>query len=891
MVPGRTIGELIALRASEHPDRPAISAPGRIALDSAGLRDVAARTVATLREHGVGPTDRVALALPNGPEAAVAFLGVASGAICAPLNPSYKENEFAFSFEDLGVAAVLLEEDAIPAAAAAARRLDLPILSLRAQEDDPAGAFELRTGGRAGRIAAPSSGDRTSDPADVALVLHTSGTTARPKIVPLTQRNLCASAANIAGSLALGPADVCLNVMPLFHIHGFMAALMASLTAGGSVVCTPGFHTADFGAWLRRLGPTWYTAVPTIHQAVLRAAATTSAEGSRSTLRLVRSSSAALPVRILRELEALFEVPVVEAYGMTEASHQMASNPIAAGAQKPGSVGPAAGPEIAVLDESGRLLEPGVVGEIAIRGETVTRGYERNPDANASAFVDGWFRTGDQGYIDADGYVFLTGRLKELINRGGEKIAPREVEEALLHHPAIAQAVAFAAPHSGLGEEVAAAIVLREGTSATADEIRRAAGDHLADFKVPRRIAIVPEIPKGATGKVQRLELARTLGFTTPERAGTAPRSPLEQTIAETWARLLALGRDDEPVGIEDDFFDLGGDSLAAVEMIDAMCALLDFDVPIADFLEHPTIAHLIELRDRAVAFAADGPSGLVPIRSGEDERPLFCTSLHDGSFWRAARLVRHLRAGTPVYGFRAPSVSATGPLQTIEQLADTYLTTLESVQPDGPVRLLGPCFGGTVALEMAIRLERRGRPVELLAMVNSFNRAWRNTATHGTPLGRAALRARHAAARLRLHAERLHGRAPPEQRAYLRERLDLARVHWTDEASRLLFELATTTGLPRPARVRKIGHASRHAQLRYEPGRYAGDVLMVRAIAPIAGVYPLPLMGWEDVLVGDVKLVDFACEQLEFWNDDPILARVAARIDDVLTSSKRSAA
>jgi acyl-CoA synthetase (AMP-forming)/AMP-acid ligase II len=347
----------------------------------------------------------------------------------------------------------------------------------------------------------------------VALVLHTSGTTSRPKIVPLTQRNLCVSADHVRRALALGPADLCLNVMPLFHIHGLVASVLATLAAGAAVVCTPGFKTLRFFAWLDQFAPTWYTAVPTMHQAILARAPRNPEIVGRARLRLVRSSSAALPPRVMRELERLFGCPVIEAYGMTEAAHQIASNPLPPRARRPGSVGTAAGPEVAVMDAEGRLLASGETGEVVIRGANVVRGYQSNPEADARAFTAGWFRTGDQGVLDPDGYLTLTGRLKEIINRGGEKVAPLEVDNVLSAHPAVAQALTFAMPHPRLGEEVAAAIVLRPGESAGEEQIQAFAAEHLAEFKVPRRIVFLDAIPKGPTGKLQRIGLAERLGL------------------------------------------------------------------------------------------------------------------------------------------------------------------------------------------------------------------------------------------------------------------------------------------------------------------------------------------------------------------------------------------
>jgi acyl-CoA synthetase (AMP-forming)/AMP-acid ligase II len=332
--------------------------------------------------------------------------------------------------------------------------------------------------------------------------------------VPLRQVNVTASAYHIADSLALAPGDVCMNIMPLFHIHGLIAATLASLAAGAAVSCTPGFNAFRFFSWLEEVAPTWYTAVPTMHQTVLGLAHRHPHIINGSRLRLIRPSSASLPPQVMAQLEACFGVPVIEAYGMTEASHQMAANPLPPRPRKPGSVGVAAGPEIAIMGDDGTIQPPGGLGEVVIRGRNVTAGYENNPDANAKAFTNGWFRTGDQGILDEQGYLRLTGRLKEIISRGGEKVSPIEVDTVLMDHPAVAQCLTFAMPHAMLGEEVAAAIVLREGHTATDHELRDFAAIHLAQFKVPRKIVFLDEIPKGATGKLMRIGLAEKLGLT-----------------------------------------------------------------------------------------------------------------------------------------------------------------------------------------------------------------------------------------------------------------------------------------------------------------------------------------------------------------------------------------
>jgi acyl-CoA synthetase (AMP-forming)/AMP-acid ligase II len=500
---------IIELLQAGHDGAAAISAPGRRSLDYAGLRQQVEKTVGALNDLGVGRNDPVAIVLPNGPEMASTFVSVAAGATTAPLNPAYTSTEFEFYLTDLRARLLLVQADIDTPAIGAAQKLGLEIAHLRFDPDDPAGVFEL-AGESPGRRS-NQAGFATSD--DVALVLHTSGTTSRPKIVPLTQQNICASAANTADSLALTPQDSCLNIMPLFHIHGLMAAVLSSLCAGASVTCTPGFNALRFFAWMKDVEPSWYTAVPTMHQAILARAARNQDIIDAGRLRLIRSSSASLPPQVMDAVERTFGVPVIEAYGMTEAAHQMASNPLPPRDRVPGSVGVAAGPEISIMDAAGTRLPAGSIGEIVIRGPNVTAGYQGNPEANAAAFTAGWFRTGDQGILDENGYLRLTDRLKEIINRGGEKISPREVDEIILDHPDVAQVVTFSVPHDKLGEDVAAAVVLTDGSTLTEKALQSFVAERLAAFKVPRIVLFVDEIPKGATGKLARIGLAEKLGL------------------------------------------------------------------------------------------------------------------------------------------------------------------------------------------------------------------------------------------------------------------------------------------------------------------------------------------------------------------------------------------
>jgi acyl-CoA synthetase (AMP-forming)/AMP-acid ligase II len=588
-VPFSCVPHLLEHQARRIPDAPAILAPGRTPLTYRRLYQHIEKTGRTLRAMGIGRRDRVAVVLPNGPELAVAILAVEASAVCAPMNPAYGTEELDRYFADLRPS-VLITQAAIDSPARRAglsRRIRVVDLSIAF--DAEAGLFTL-TGDE---TSAPP--DEPVNPGDVALLLPTSGTTSRPKIVPLRHVNICTSAYAHGAALALREADRCLNVLPLFHGHGLNATVLASLAAGASVVCTPGFDVDGFSAWLTAFQPTWYSAVPTMHQAILARARHDRARLADSRLRFVRSSSAPLPPRFFAELEQSFEAPLIEWYGMTEvASSPIACNPLPPRQRKPGSVGVPTSLNVEIMDEGGALLPGGRTGQIVVRGGSLTSGYDGDPMATQAAFAGDWLKTGDLGFFDADGYLFLAGRIREIINRGGEKVAPQEIDEVLLAHPAVAEAVTFAVPHPTLGEDIASAVVLQPDGVATAKDIRQFAIGRIADFKVPRRVLIVTELPKGPTGKVKRVGLAANLGLANGgviSRTFVAPRTPLENELAGIWAAILQI----EQIGIHDDFFALGGDSLLAIHVLARIRAMLHLEVEISRFFEAPTVAEMAE--------------------------------------------------------------------------------------------------------------------------------------------------------------------------------------------------------------------------------------------------------------------------------------------------------
>ncbi len=456
-----------------------------------------------LASMGIGKGDRVATYVPNGLPTVVSFLAGAIAGTAAPLNPGYREDEVAFYLEDTNAKVLLLPPDGAEGARKAAEARGVPVYSL---EMDDAGVCRIAGAPSGKKAAAPS-------PDDIALVLHTSGSTGRPKRVPIMHRNMTASTKNIVETYTLSPKDVSLCVMPLFHVHGLVASTLSTLLSGGSVVVPNKFNPLSFWRTVRDTGATWYSAVPTIHNLLLSRAGNDRPAGAEG-LRFIRSCSASLPAEMMAQMERVFGVPVLEAYGMTEASHQMSSNPQPPAVRKPSSVGPGTGVKIGIMNDAGDLLPTGERGEVVIQGPNVVSGYENNPEANAKSFTNGWFRTGDQGFLDSDGYLTLTGRIKELINRGGEKIGPREIDEVLLSHPAVAEAVCFGVPHPAWGEEVEAAIVLKEEFKDTTKDtdIMAYCKERLAEFKRPKKLHITTAIPRTATGKIQRGAVAKAFG-------------------------------------------------------------------------------------------------------------------------------------------------------------------------------------------------------------------------------------------------------------------------------------------------------------------------------------------------------------------------------------------
>jgi acyl-CoA synthetase (AMP-forming)/AMP-acid ligase II len=740
---------LLEYQAKRAPDVPAILAPGRAPLTYGRLYQHIDKMGRTLRAMGIGRHDRIAVVLPNGPEMAVAVLTVAASAACAPINPAYGAEELDRYFSDLRPRALVTQARIDSPARRVALSRGIPVVELSSSEAE-AGLFTLA----GDQDCAPC--DEPVNAGDVALLMLTSGTTSRPKIVPLTHANICASACSSVTAVALRETDRCINMMPLFHGHGLTNVVLASLAAGASVVCTAGCDVNSFFAWLTEFRPTWYSAVPTMHQAILAHARRSGERLAGFRLRFVRSASAPLPLRMFEEIERTFEAPVIEAYGMTEtASSLIACNPLPPRRRKPGSAGIPVDLDVAIMDEQGALLPTGRTGQVVVRGASVMAGYDGDAMATEAAFSGDWFNTGDLGFFDDDGYLFLTGRTREMINRGGEKVSPHEVDEVLLKHPAVAEAVTFAVPHATLGEDVASAVVLKSRRVAKPKDIRQFAIGHIADFKVPRQILIIKEIPKGPTGKVQRVGLATKLGLATgtaPPRAFVAPRTSLEKVLAKRWAELMQI----EQIGVHDDFFASGGDSLLATHALGHIYEVAQVEFELSRFFEAPTVAevahHLERLMDGSQAPRPPSAIVRVPRESG-----IAPASIAQERLWNLQQALPDLPVFNVLYALRLTSPCEVETLErSINEIVRRHeiLRTTFAVADGRHVQVIAPQVTVPLAFKDLRKLRRSRRETAAHKLV-------REELLHSFDLARGPLlRARlvRLAARTHLLLITIHG-------------------------------------------------------------------------------------------------------------------------------------
>ncbi len=706
--------DLIAGYKQKTPNAAAILAPQKQPITYERLFRHLVKTASSLQQLGITHTDRVALVMNNGPEMATAFLAIGSVAVCVPMNSHSSLSEFKTYLSEVKAKALVMAYGLSTEATTAAMELGIEIITVKC-EGDEAGIFDI--------INAPSKCQKAveySKPEDVALILFTSGTTGKPKIVPLTHSNIYSCTKNIVSSLLLSSKDRCLNVMPLFHSGGLVMSLLSTLFAGGSIICTNGLVASQFFGWLSELSPTWYSAVPTTHQVVLQQWEHMGQPAVVHSLRFIRCGSAALPPLLAQKIESALRVPIIEGYGSSEAVSQIAVNPLPPGRRRLGSAGKPAGCKVEIMDEFGNLLPAGVSGEIVIQGASVFAGYENDAAANVKSFHNGWFRTGDQGYFDNDGYLYIKGRFKEIINCGGAKISPREIEEVLLQHPAVKEVVAFAIEHLSLGEVVAVAIVTQGEKKISENALQRYASKHLIYYKVPHKVLFVDNIPKEATGKINRLSMAEKLGITINTANSGTVKSPtcdaLEHKLMDIWRKILKKS----DIGIHESFFTIGGDSLTATFLSVQIEELFGRYVPVSLLYEHDTIEKLVSFLSYEQEVSPY--LHLVPLQTAGHKPPLFTIDTIGGHISHYRTIAGYLGEEQPVYALRLMDEYSETASETIEEIAASYVQEIRRVQPTGPYYLTGYSLGGTIAFEVAQQLYRQDQEVALLALLDTRN-------------------------------------------------------------------------------------------------------------------------------------------------------------------------
>lgn len=816
--------------AARNPRAPALLAPGRPSLSHGGLQTRIAEIAEFLHQCGIGPGTRVALVLPQGPDMGAALLGVAACAIAIPLHPQQTEVEFAATFAELGIAAILLAAGAATPARAAATGAQITVIEIAIDERAPPGTFSLEA-----PVLPNSRATQFNGPQDVVLILQTSGSTARPKSVPSTAANLVARARNLAAFYYLGPDDRCINLMPLIHGHGIYDGLLAPLVTGGSTFCAGPFVAERFFADLETLAPTWITAGFTFHQAILAAAQRRGSLPAYPSLRFLRSGSGALNPRVGQELETLMAAPVVGTYALTEAG-TVAAPPLDPAKRRAGTAGVILDNCVGIMNDEGTLVPAGEEGEIAVRGAHVSMRYE-NEEAPVGG---GWLRTGDLGSIDAEGYLRITGRLKEMINRGGEKIAPLEVDEALCSHPEVAEALAFAIPHKTLGEDVAAAVVPARGARLSESALRAFLQDKLSPFKIPNRIALVDTLPKGPTGKPQRRGAADALGLAQGPASNTPEDTPshLESALRETWSSILGL----KNIRLDDDFFRLGGDSLQAVELFAAIETQFGQSLPYASLIEANTIRKMACLID-----TGEAAGSLVPIRAGGRRRPLFLVHGYTGEVLGFRSLADRLNPEQPVYALQSLGLDGRAdPLGSIDEIAAHYIDEIRRIQPHGPYQLGGYSFGGRVAYVMARRLRQVGEEVSLLALIDSFSLHGQKRQPLGIWVG--------------THLRHAFGLSPVRAIAYLYERLEnLARIVGRNLGISIyqrIYSIYRRKNWPLPRLLRRPRYANLLARKTYRAEPYNGDAVLFRG-KPYAWMHSDAHAGWRELVKGRLETFD----------------------------------
>jgi len=828
-----TIPAMLELQARRFSDYPALLAPSRKPLSYSRLYQHIEQTVLKLNQLGIGRGDRVMLIVPDGPELATAILAAGSGTTLLPVSSTLLAEDYKYLLTKSGASVLLIQTGLASQARTVAEANNIRVLELIPDFDAEAGIATITT--TFGVSDLSISKPQFAQPEDILQFVTTSGTTGRPKLVARTHDTWCISTPIRCRRAEMTSSDRFLCMLPMQYTTG-VSALLQMLWVGGSTVCTPGFDATRFFPWLDEFRPTWVHGSVNNYKALLAQAPfhQEALSRARSSLRDIRISFMTMPPKFEHDLERLFQVPILQGYGTTETLGITTVLP-PPHLQKAGSVGtPNGNVDLATMDGEGNLLPAGEVGEIVVQGPTVFKGYEGDPEATAQAFINGWYRTGDLGYLDEDGYLFLTGRLKEIINRGGFKISPLEVEEALLTHPSVKEAVAFGIPDRHLGEEIGAAVILQAQHHLTERELRTYSVARLTEERAPRRILLLDELPHTPAGKLQRIGLAARLGLTDASGLSSpgmdiAPRTVPEQQLAALWASVL--GRPVESISINAAFRDLGGDSLGATRLVFAIRQQLNIPLTILDLFDAPTIERQAEIVGSLQRNGA--PTGrsvsLIPIQPNGSRPPLFCFHALNGGVFIYQNLLPYLPADQPLYGLQAVGLDGLeAPLERIEDMADYHLKQIRSVQMNGPYYLCGYSMGGRLALEVARRVHDEYNAEAYVFIIEDNlhrNQSLVRTGAGSKFLGRWRQRLRtllfvifHLSARYK--------------RAYMRQKLQDTAVRLKMRPARQSTRVPGTFGTPMADLPSAIAHVTRAAQTAtnlYRLRRYDGPVTFLR--------------------------------------------------------------
>lgn len=864
------IGNVVSNWAEATPKAPVFLGHGQRALTYEELARLIADFRTQLQHFGLGLQDRIAIVHSGGAEMAATVVGIAASSIAVPLNPDLSAGEFALHLRDKNVGAVAVEKGLDSPVRLVAQELSLPLLEITQEDLQVAGKIALQ---------GPSNPLSTPPPlpteTDLMLVLTTSGTTSYGKIVPITHGQVIERARQITQMLELTPKDRGMNLMPLFHVGGLSAGIAAALYSGSSLMPIKNGHVNALFRSLEETLPTYIAGGYTVFHAIERKASAYQdvIDRVKPHIRMLRTGTGHLDREIADHLEQIFEATVVEAYGSSETGF-MSCTALTPDRNKSDSVGRPQHTEVSIVDPKGVEMPVGQEGEIVVKGDNVFSGYENDPDQNIAAFSNGFFHTGDQGLLDEDGYLFITGRIKEMINRGGMKITPQEIDQALLSHSAVADAAAIPITHPSLGEDVAAVVNLVEGKSLTAQDLIRYLGDHLAPYKIPNRVFFADSLPRTATGKIQRRELAvqmqAELEASAPRQPTAEPHqlTPLESTLLSIWRE--SMGNPD--IGVQDNFFELGGDSLQAVDLFLLVEKRLDQRLPRDILFEAGSVAEmaaLIEQESKA--------SCVVPIQPKGNRPPFFCIHPIGGEVIGYRDLAGYLGEDQPFYGIQCLRQGTDTPLfDSIETMAEYYLAEIRKIQPHGPYFLGGHSFGGLVAYTIAQKLADDGGRVGLLALFDSFNTS---VARYVSPVEW-----------LRRHWKKMTALPPQDRPAYVRQRarnlLGLVPNSLSLLSIRIKHqpELSSTQELHSNRRVRENNML---ISRKFRPKPFSGDAVLFATELPTSwhgDVHD----AWGDLVRGQLTVRPLSGGHLEIMSE-PFVRELAQELSLCLQNSQNN--